>query len=70
MFTVVVRNNSDGRDTATFITLSKAKEWGASQLKSFARNVNNATIYSDDYNFKSLHASLTDGRVRWQAARS
>jgi hypothetical protein len=67
MFTVITRNGSNAVDSFETPSLIKAKAWGKAQLKNW--NVNNASIFSDGYNFKSLHASVTNGVVRWKASK-
>jgi hypothetical protein len=68
MFTVIARYNSAAVDSFECETLPQAKTWGKEQLQMHYR-VNNASIFSEDYNFKTLHASLTRGVVRWKASK-
>jgi hypothetical protein len=68
MFTVIARFNNQALSSFECDTLVKAKAWGKEKLFLFG-SYNNASIFSDDYNFKTLHASYTKGRVVWKSSK-
>ncbi len=68
-YTVIARYDGNARNSAEFASLPKAKAWAKTQIMEGGRTCNNASIYGDDYGFKSLHASLCNGRMRWSASK-
>ena len=69
VYTVITRYDSEARNCETFRTLAKAKAWGKAQLE-IGWRVNNASLFSSESSFKTLHASWEkEGKVRWMASK-
>jgi hypothetical protein len=68
-YCVIVRRDSEARDTKTFVSLPKAKQWGAEQIR-IGWTINNASLFSNDAAFRTLHASRgKNGAIRWVASK-